>query len=124
MQVVSATGVAGGSPHTSGSPLADTVRSTVEQFIQQLRAVGAAGGSVAADPVILSLYTTLNALHPQLLKQIDDVQQHKGVCLWCLWGYISSIFGMRVSTVCRFEREMADLELLVWNVMERIPIRS
>ena len=50
----------------------------MEQFVAQLRAVGSAGGSVAADPVILSLYQTLNALHPQLLKQVDDVQQQKG----------------------------------------------
>ena len=72
------TPVSGGQPQSSGSPLADTVQSTVEQFVQQLRAVSGAGGSVAADPIVLSLYQTLNALHPQLLKQIDAIQQQKG----------------------------------------------
>jgi growth factor-regulated tyrosine kinase substrate len=75
--VVTVAPVSGGPPQSSGSPLADTVRSTVEQFVQQLRAVSGAGGSVAADPIVLSLYQTLNALHPQLLKQIDDIQQRK-----------------------------------------------
>ena len=78
VQVVTVAPVSGGPPQSSGSPLADTVRSTVEQFVQQLRAVSGAGGSVAADPIVLSLYQTLNALHPQLLKQIDDIQQRKG----------------------------------------------
>lgn len=82
-QVLSEAPVPGGPPppplssSISGSPLADTVRTTVEQFVAHLKAVNGAGGSVAADPVILSLYQTLNALHPQLLKQIDDVQQQK-----------------------------------------------
>ena len=71
-------------PSSSGSPLADTVWSTVEQFVQRLQQVSAAGGSVAADPVILSLYQNLNALHPQLLKQIDDVQQQKGMYM-CMY---------------------------------------
>ncbi|CAI7990509.1 Hepatocyte growth factor-regulated tyrosine kinase substrate [Geodia barretti] len=75
--VVTVTPVSGGQPQSSGSPLADTVQSTVEQFVQQLRAVSGAGGSVAADPIVLSLYQTLNALHPQLLKQIDAIQQQK-----------------------------------------------
>ena len=71
----------------TGSALPDAVRSTVEQFVHQLRTVSGAGGGVATDPVILSLYQTLNALHPQLLKQIDDIQQQKSecvcVCYWC-----------------------------------------
>ena len=70
-----------GGAKTSGSPLADTIQSTVEQFVRQLQQISCTGGSVAADPVVLSLYQTLNALHPQLLKQIDDVQQQKGVCV-------------------------------------------
>jgi growth factor-regulated tyrosine kinase substrate len=49
----------------------------VEQFVRQMQQVSSAGGSIAADPIILSLYQTLSALHPQLLKQIDDVQQQK-----------------------------------------------
>ncbi len=60
------------------SPLAESVRKTVEMFIQRMQQVSAAGGSVATDPVVLSMYQNLNAMQPQLLKQIDDVQQMKG----------------------------------------------
>ena len=47
-------------------------------FVQRMQEVGVAGGSVAADPVVLSMYQNLTAMQPQLLKQIDDVQQKKG----------------------------------------------
>lgn len=47
-------------------------------FIQRMHEVSGAGGSVATDPVVLSLYQNLNALQPQLLQQIDEVQQKKG----------------------------------------------
>ena len=75
----SAGGAPGPSTSRTGSPLANAVRSTVEQFVKQMQQVSAAGGSVATDPITLSRYQTLNALHPQLLKQIDDVQHQKGV---------------------------------------------
>ncbi len=61
----------------SGSPLAESVRKTVEMFMARLQEVNSLGGSVATDPVILSHYQNLTALQPQLLKQIDDVQQKK-----------------------------------------------
>ena len=64
--------------NTVGSPLAESVRKTIELFLQRLHEVNAAGGSVATDPIVLSLYQNLNALQPQLLKQIDDIQQQKG----------------------------------------------
>lgn len=68
-----------------GNPLADSIRKTIELFLQRLQTVGPAGGSVATDPIVLSLYQNLNALQPQLLKQIDDIQQERGwVCVW--WG--------------------------------------
>jgi len=60
---------------TAGNPLAESVRKTIELFVQRLQEVNAAGGSVATDPVVLSLYENLNALQPQLLKQMDDIQQ-------------------------------------------------
>ena len=63
---------------SSGSPLAETVRKTVELFLQRMHEVNNAGRSIATDPVILSLYQNLNALQPQLLQQIDEVQQKKG----------------------------------------------
>lgn len=62
----------------SGSPLAETVRKTVEMFLQRMHEVNSAGGSIATDPIVLSLYQNLNALQPQLLQQIDEVQQKKG----------------------------------------------
>ena len=90
------------------SPLASTVHSTVQQFVKQMQEVSTAGGSVAADPIILSLYQTLNALHPQLLKQIDDVQQQKGVymiytvlccvCDMCVCTFTSSVCIIRQCT--------------------------
>ena len=61
----------------SGSHLAESVRKTVEMFVQRLHEVSSAGGSVATDPVVLSHYQNLTALQPQLLKQIDDMQQKK-----------------------------------------------
>lgn len=67
---------------STGSPLAESVRKTIEMFIQRMHQVNSAGGSVATDPVVLSLYQNLNAMQPQLLKQIDEVQQKKGtVCV-------------------------------------------
>ena len=47
-------------------------------FVQRMHEVSGAGGSIATDPVVLSLYQNLNALQPQLLQQIDEVQQKKG----------------------------------------------
>ena len=64
------------------SPLADSVHKTVEMFLARLQEVNSMGGSVATDPVILSHYQNLTALQPQLLKQIDDVQQKKGRVLY------------------------------------------
>ena len=63
----------------SGSPLAETVRKTVEMFLRRMHEVNNTGGSIATDPVVLSLYQNLNALQPQLLQQIDEVQQKKGI---------------------------------------------
>lgn len=63
---------------TAGTTLAESVRKTIEQFVQRMQEVSAAGGSVAADPVVLSLFQNLNAMQPQLLTQIDEVQQKKG----------------------------------------------
>ena len=47
-------------------------------FVKRLHEVNTTGGSIAADPVVLSLYQNLTAMQPQLLKQIDDIQQQKG----------------------------------------------
>ena len=58
--------------------MAETVRKTIEMFLQRMHEVSGAGGSIATDPVVLSLYQNLNALQPQLLQQIDEVQQKKG----------------------------------------------
>lgn len=33
---------------------------------------------MATDQVVLMLYQNLNAMQPQLLKEVDDVQQKKG----------------------------------------------
>ncbi len=54
------------------------MRKTVEMFVERMQQVNAAGGSVAADPVVLSMYQNLNAMQPQLLRQVDEVQQRKG----------------------------------------------
>lgn len=70
----------------SGSPLAESVRKTVEMFVQRLQEVSSAGGSVATDPVVLTHYQNLSALQPQLLKQIDHIQQKKGEFLCHLEG--------------------------------------
>ena len=49
-------------------------------FVKRLHEVNANGASIATDPVVLSLYQNLTAMQPQLLKQIDDIQQQKGSC--------------------------------------------
>ena len=69
----------------SGSPLAETVRKTVEMFLQRMHEVNNSGRSIATDPVVLSLYQNLNALQPQLLQQIDEVQQKKSKYAM-VWG--------------------------------------
>ena len=40
--------------------------------------VSATGKSVATDAAVLSMYQSLNAMQPQLLSQIDTIQQKKG----------------------------------------------
>ena len=40
--------------------------------------VSAGGKSVATDAAVLSMYQNLNAMQPQLLSQIDAIQQKKG----------------------------------------------
>lgn len=62
----------------SGSPLAESIRNSIAMFVKRLHEVNSSGTSVATDPVILSLYQNLTAMQPQLLKQIDDIQQQKG----------------------------------------------
>lgn len=77
--------VTGGPPTTQtaegaggGSPLADSISNTIQMFVKRLHQVNSSGASIAADPVVLSLYQNLTAMQPQLLKQIDDIQQQKG----------------------------------------------
>lgn len=55
--------------------------------MKRLHEVNGSGGSIATDPVVLSLYQNLTAMQPQLLKLIDDVQQEKcqyiiSVCMY------------------------------------------
>lgn len=62
----------------SGSPLAESIRNSIDMFVKRLHEVNSSGGSIATDPVVLSLYQNLTAMQPQLLKQVDDIQQQKG----------------------------------------------
>ncbi len=62
----------------TGNPLAESVRKTIDMFMKRLNDVNVGGGSIATDPVVLSLYQNLTAMQPQLLQQIDQVQQQKG----------------------------------------------
>ena len=75
------------------TPLADSVRKTLELFVQRMQEISAAGGSVATDPIVLSMYQNLNAMQPQLLKQIDEVQQRKGEKIFQLW---CALFGTQL----------------------------
>ena len=61
--------------------MADSIHNTIQMFMKRLHEVSSSGGSIAADPVVLSLYQNLTAMQPQLLKQIDDIQQQKGKLL-------------------------------------------
>jgi len=79
--------------------LADSVGKTVELFVARLQEVNAAGGNVATDPVILSHYQNLTALQPQLLKQIDEIQQKKGQHMYTNMCKIHIYIYMHVPTV-------------------------
>lgn len=61
----------------TGSLLAESVHNSIAMFVKRLHEVNSNGGSIATDPVVLSLYQNLTAMQPQLLKLIDDVQQQK-----------------------------------------------
>ncbi len=63
----------------SGSPLAESVRNTIFMFVKRLHEVHSSGAGIATDAVVLSLYQNLTAMQPQLLKQIDEIQQQKGI---------------------------------------------
>ena len=74
------------SEDVASNPLAVTMRNTLEQFVQRMQGLSASGQSIAVDPVVLSLYQSLTALQPQLLKQVDELQQKKGSCVGCLFS--------------------------------------
>ena len=76
--VAAPTNVQAVSGGASGNPLAESVRNSIGMFVKRLREVSSSGASVATDPVVLSLYQNLTAMQPQLLKQIDELQQQKG----------------------------------------------
>lgn len=62
----------------AGSTLAESISNSIHMFVKRLHQVNSNGASIATDPVVLSLYQNLTAMQPQLLKQIDDLQQQKG----------------------------------------------
>ena len=66
----------------AASTLAEGIANSIDMFVKRLHQVNSGGGSIATDPVVLSLYQNLTAMQPQLLKQIDDLQQQKGECQW------------------------------------------
>ena len=53
--------------------------SLLAQFMQRMHEVNRQGGGIATDRVVLSMHQNLTAMHVQLLKQIDEVQQKKGI---------------------------------------------
>lgn len=61
-----------------GNTLAESISKSIDMFVKRLHEVNSNGASIATDPVVLSLYQNLTAMQPQLLKQIDDLQQQKG----------------------------------------------
>lgn len=61
------------------SPLAESIRNSIAMFVKRLHEVNSSGASIATDPVVLSLYQNLTAMQPQLLKQVDELQQQKGM---------------------------------------------
>ena len=61
----------------TGNLLAESIQNSIGMFVKRLHEVSGNGGSIATDPVVLSLYQNLTAMQPQLLKLIDDVQQQK-----------------------------------------------
>ncbi len=74
--------VAGRSQQQQQSPtsnlLAESIQNSINMFVKRLHELNNKGGSIATDPVVLSLYQNLTAMQPQLLKQIDDMQLQKG----------------------------------------------
>lgn len=65
--------------------MAESIRNSIAMFVKRLHEVNSSGTSIATDPVVLSLYQNLTAMQPQLLKQIDDIQQQKGNALGHRW---------------------------------------
>jgi len=66
----------------SSNMLAESVQNSIDMFMKRLHEVSSKGGSIATDPVVLSLYQNLTAMQPQLLKQIDDIQQQRCNLFW------------------------------------------
>ena len=83
--VVQAVVVAQQAQGPTANLLAESIKNSIDMFVNRLHEVNSKGCSVATDPVILSLYQNLTAMQPQLLKQIDDVQLQKCNLHFFLW---------------------------------------
>lgn len=51
----------------------------IDQFNQRMQLISGRGNSIATDRAVLSMHQNLTALHLQLLQQIDEVHEEKGI---------------------------------------------
>eukprot|EP00118_Oscarella_pearsei_P025346 m.308022 g.308022 ORF g.308022 m.308022 type:complete len:780 (+) comp43269_c0_seq1:89-2428(+) len=58
--------------------LADSMQNTIDMFCNRIRQISSMGRSIALDASVQSLFHSLNAMHPQLLKHIEDQEESKG----------------------------------------------
>lgn len=70
--------------------MAESIRNSITMFVNRLHDLNSNGSSITTDPVVLSLYQNLTAMQPQLLKQIDEIQQQKGT-RGVQWGGIVGV---------------------------------
>ncbi len=56
----------------------NAMRSSIEIFVNRMKSNSMRGRSIANDSSVQSLFMTINAMHPQLLKHMEKQEEQRG----------------------------------------------
>lgn len=58
-------------------PIISSIKNTLDMFVKRMQEVNAAGRSIATDISVQSMFQTLTAMHPQLLRELERLDEEK-----------------------------------------------
>lgn len=85
-----------GESEESHAQFLKALQNAVSTFVNRMKSNHVRGRSITNDSAVLSLFQSINSMHPQLLELLNQLDERRRTCLprprpalllaWVLWG--------------------------------------